>query len=291
MIPPPPWNFPTTRCIFSAAWCKRSLLYDQTIEDMNIFSSAFLVELRGVAQLTWWLILPHSPQWMNIWWKFGPHLTFCFLSILQINPQKYYEIPRTFQQGKPGRRSGGMSESVSDESDYEHMSDNEIANSGHCDNNGGSVVPLRGATSEAKTSQDTDNYATIPDIDVNHIQETDRTIPKSENLSPALSVRSEPDENGYEAIPDDELDNYKERDNREEGTLHDLSSGIADMKNASTTSPLDNDNYECIPGALALSTNPIDDSMNPANKLSVSADVHCPILAKPECEGLAILAE
>ena len=34
--------------------------YDQTIEDI-IFSSVFLVELRGVAQLTWWLNLPHSP--------------------------------------------------------------------------------------------------------------------------------------------------------------------------------------------------------------------------------------
>ena len=40
---------------------KRSLLCDQTIEDIIIFSSAFLVELRGVAQLTWWLNLPHSP--------------------------------------------------------------------------------------------------------------------------------------------------------------------------------------------------------------------------------------
>ena len=37
---------------FSAAWCKRSLIYDQTIEDINIFSPAFLIELRGVAQLT-----------------------------------------------------------------------------------------------------------------------------------------------------------------------------------------------------------------------------------------------
>ena len=39
---------------FSAKWCKRSLLYDQTIEDINIFSPDFLVELRGggVAQLT-----------------------------------------------------------------------------------------------------------------------------------------------------------------------------------------------------------------------------------------------
>ena len=40
------------RGVFSAAWCKRSLLYDQTIEDINIFSPAFLIELRGVAQLT-----------------------------------------------------------------------------------------------------------------------------------------------------------------------------------------------------------------------------------------------
>ena len=46
---------------FSATWCKRSLLYDQTIEDINIFSPAFLVDLRGVAQMTWWLKLPHSP--------------------------------------------------------------------------------------------------------------------------------------------------------------------------------------------------------------------------------------
>ena len=37
---------------FSTTWCKRSLLYDQTIEDINIFSPAFLVELRGVAQIT-----------------------------------------------------------------------------------------------------------------------------------------------------------------------------------------------------------------------------------------------
>ena len=36
---------------FSATWCKKSLLYDQTIEDINIFSHAFWVELRGVAQL------------------------------------------------------------------------------------------------------------------------------------------------------------------------------------------------------------------------------------------------
>ena len=46
---------------FSATWCKRSLLYDQTIEDINIFSPGFLVELRGVTQITWWLKLPHSP--------------------------------------------------------------------------------------------------------------------------------------------------------------------------------------------------------------------------------------
>ena len=48
---------------FSAAWCKRSLLYDQTIEDINIFLSCFLVELRGMAQLT-----PLSPTiftWVN----------------------------------------------------------------------------------------------------------------------------------------------------------------------------------------------------------------------------------
>ena len=46
------------RGIFSPAWCKRSLLYDQTIEDINIFSPAFLIELRGMAQLT-----PLSPTY------------------------------------------------------------------------------------------------------------------------------------------------------------------------------------------------------------------------------------
>ena len=55
------------RGVFSAAWSKRSLLYDQTIEDINIFSPAFWIELRGVAQLTWWLNLPQSPlQWRHI---------------------------------------------------------------------------------------------------------------------------------------------------------------------------------------------------------------------------------
>ena len=44
---------------FSATWCKGSLLYDQTIEDINIFSPAFVVELRG------WLKLPHSP--LHLW--------------------------------------------------------------------------------------------------------------------------------------------------------------------------------------------------------------------------------
>ena len=52
---------------FSAAWCKRSLLYDQKIEDINIFSLLFLVELRGVAQLT-----PLSPtqskQYQKLKW-------------------------------------------------------------------------------------------------------------------------------------------------------------------------------------------------------------------------------
>ena len=37
---------------FSAIWCKTSLLYDQTIEDINIFSPAFLVELRGWLKLS-----------------------------------------------------------------------------------------------------------------------------------------------------------------------------------------------------------------------------------------------
>ena len=47
--------------LYSAAWCKRSLTCDQTIEDIIVFASAFLAKLRGVAQLTWWLNLPHSP--------------------------------------------------------------------------------------------------------------------------------------------------------------------------------------------------------------------------------------
>ena len=40
---------------FSAAWCERSLLYEQTIEDINIFSPAFLLSWGG------WLNWPHSP--------------------------------------------------------------------------------------------------------------------------------------------------------------------------------------------------------------------------------------
>ena len=57
-----PWNLlPTTRCIFSAAWCKRSLLCDQTLEDIIIFSSAFLVELMGWFNLPSGSNLPHSP--------------------------------------------------------------------------------------------------------------------------------------------------------------------------------------------------------------------------------------
>ena len=39
---------------------KRSLLCDQTIEDIIIFSSAFLVEPSGVAQLT------HSPLHIKV---------------------------------------------------------------------------------------------------------------------------------------------------------------------------------------------------------------------------------
>ena len=55
-------NFPLKlayhKVYFSAAWCKRSLLYDQTIEDINIFSPAFFGWVEGggstylVAQLT-----------------------------------------------------------------------------------------------------------------------------------------------------------------------------------------------------------------------------------------------
>ena len=66
-----PWNLPTTRCICSAAWCKRSLLsllYDQTIEDINIFSPAFWLSWGG------WLNLPHSPlcfKFQHTYFLFG----------------------------------------------------------------------------------------------------------------------------------------------------------------------------------------------------------------------------
>ena len=46
---------------------KGSLICDQTIEVILIFSSAFSVELKGVAQLTWWAggstypTLPYRP--------------------------------------------------------------------------------------------------------------------------------------------------------------------------------------------------------------------------------------
>ena len=67
-----PWNLPTTRCIFSEAWGKRSLLYDQTIEDINIYYSAFFGWVEGggltymVAQLT-----PLSPT--LTWQHFRNH--------------------------------------------------------------------------------------------------------------------------------------------------------------------------------------------------------------------------
>ena len=52
----PPWNLPTTRCIFSAAWCKRSLICDQAIEDI-IFLLLFWLSWGGGGVLN----LPHSP--------------------------------------------------------------------------------------------------------------------------------------------------------------------------------------------------------------------------------------
>ena len=59
-----PWNLPTTRCIFSAAWChKRSLLYDQSIEDINIFSPAFWLSWGG------WLNLPGGSTYPTLPYK------------------------------------------------------------------------------------------------------------------------------------------------------------------------------------------------------------------------------
>ena len=84
-------------------------LCDQTIEDIN-FSSAFLVELRGVAQLTWWLNLPHSPlcimpncQWLQ-WditslfpfigsgktWTLSVYISI-WLTIVSLTSVSYYE--------------------------------------------------------------------------------------------------------------------------------------------------------------------------------------------------------
>ena len=55
--------------------CKRSLLYDQTIEDINIFSSAYLGELRGWLNLPggstyptlpyMYILVHHQPLWVT----------------------------------------------------------------------------------------------------------------------------------------------------------------------------------------------------------------------------------
>ena len=75
---------------FSATGCKWSLLYDQTIEDINIFSSAFLVELRG------WLKLPHSPLHAK---KTTHYLKSSFLfprpCLLIVNTRKHFDYTWT----------------------------------------------------------------------------------------------------------------------------------------------------------------------------------------------------
>ena len=48
---------------FSATWCKRSWLYDQTIEDINIFYHAVFVELRGGGG---WLKLPGGSNYPTL---------------------------------------------------------------------------------------------------------------------------------------------------------------------------------------------------------------------------------
>ena len=112
-----------------------------------------------------------------------------------------------------------MSDSASDENDYEHVSDDEI-NSGHFDKNGVSVVPM-GTATMGTTLQDTGNYATIPDDNiVNHIQGADQTVPKPENASPVSSVpinktSTKSDDDGYESIPFDKNDISNESDKSE----------------------------------------------------------------------------
>ena len=143
-----------------------------------------------------------------------------------------------------------MSESASHESDYEHVSDDEIGNSGQCDENG-AIVEQLGATSVATAPHDTGNYATIPDcINVTHIQNTDKSKPKLENSSPAPSVDFDAtslksDDNGYEAIPDDKINNSQLHGNKEAVPDHsDTAGSINDL--AKSTFP-DNGNYATIP--------------------------------------------
>ena len=167
-----------------------------------------------------------------------------------------------------------MSESASDESDYEHVSDNEMGHSGQCDKNGAIVIPM-GATSVA-TSQDTGNYATIPDgINVTHIQNTENFGPKLENSSPASSdpidaTSVKLDDSGYEAIPDNKLGDSKEQDNKKT-TPH--LSDTAGLKNDWTTSTSpDKDNYETIPCGTDLTDIKVADKTakedNPVSSVS-----------------------
>ena len=74
----------------SAAWCKRSLLYDQTIEDKNIFSPAFLVELRG------WLNLPGGSTYPTL-----PYILkfvgTCKPTIMSFVPTKYLKYQQNIE--------------------------------------------------------------------------------------------------------------------------------------------------------------------------------------------------
>ena len=61
-----PWNLPTTRCMLVQHGVKGLCYnYDQTIEYITHLFSCFLVELRGLYQLTCCLNLPHSPQFVE----------------------------------------------------------------------------------------------------------------------------------------------------------------------------------------------------------------------------------
>ena len=61
----------------------------QTIEDINISSPAFLIALRGVAQLTWWLNLPHSPLQITsapLSYDYSAESTLQKLGVLNLTP-------------------------------------------------------------------------------------------------------------------------------------------------------------------------------------------------------------